>query len=159
MAFPAFPKGLQYCGCIAIDALEQVGSGVEGWLENPSVVFAMSRDQMVFARERTIVMQLRWKGSGDGSEALMTRVGVSSEFQENVTSLEWLAFDDFTVLAVGTSLGAILFYSQSGILLFRQVAPNSRVLLPLLRYVLFCVAINLESSYLCMSVLWDFKDT
>ncbi|CAM6126840.1 unnamed protein product [Calypogeia fissa] len=114
----AASKGLDYIGCVAIDALEEVGAGVEGWIDNPSVVFAMSREQIAFARERVLVMQLRWKGA---SEAVLTQVGASSsEFHEVVTSLEWLAFDEFTVLAVGTSLGALMLYSQWGIPLFRQ---------------------------------------
>lgn len=121
----ASPKGLQYCGCIADDALEQVGAGVEGWIQNASVVLAVTRDQVAIGRKRTLVMQLRWKESGEGSEPVVIKVGASADFQENVTSLEWLVFDDYTALAVGTSLGALLLYSPGGSLLFRQVDPAS----------------------------------
>ncbi|CAM6101184.1 unnamed protein product [Calypogeia fissa] len=79
----AAPKGLDYIGCVAIDSLEEVGEGVEGWIDNPSVVFAMSREQIAFAGKRVLVMQLRWKGAGDASEAVLTQVGASSsEFYE-----------------------------------------------------------------------------
>ncbi|KAL3686188.1 hypothetical protein R1sor_004210 [Riccia sorocarpa] len=115
----ATPKGLQYSGCVAADELEDVGAGFLGWLDSKDLVIAMTWSQMAIAKKNTLVMQLRWKNHGDYTP-LMIRVGSSDSYEENVTSMEWLMFDDFTVLAVGTSSGALRMYTSQGVLLFQQ---------------------------------------
>ncbi|OAE27491.1 hypothetical protein AXG93_3911s1740 [Marchantia polymorpha subsp. ruderalis] len=114
-------KGVQYCGWVIADnePLEDVGAGFVGWLDSPDLVIAMTWSQMAIAKKYTLVMQLKWKRHGDFTPVTI-RVGNPDVFEENVTSMEWLVFSDFTVLAVGTSAGALRIYTEQGTLLFQQ---------------------------------------
>jgi hypothetical protein len=48
-------------------------------------------------------------------------VGSCLESDEQLTAMEWVVFEAATVLAVGTSFGALLLFSQKGNLLIKQV--------------------------------------
>jgi hypothetical protein len=86
------------------------------------------QQQMAIAVNRTIVMRLSWaiisgRGGGDQSppSPMVRKVGSCLESDEQLTAMEWVVFEAATVLAVGTSFGALLLFSQKGNLLIKQV--------------------------------------
>jgi hypothetical protein len=120
-------RGLQLCGSIPTDELSAVNSR---WLDDAALLVAMThQQQMAIAMNRTIVMRLSWAiisegggGGGDQSPSPMVRkVGSCLESDEQLTAMEWVVFEAATVLAVGTSFGALLLFSQKGNLLIKQV--------------------------------------
>jgi hypothetical protein len=89
------------------------------------------QQQMAIAVNRTIVMRLSWAiiseggGGGGGDQSppspMVRKVGSCLESDEQLTAIEWVVFEAATVLAVGTSFGALLLFSQKGNLLIKQV--------------------------------------
>lgn len=65
---------------------------------------------------------LAWEKQGESdSKPFVRKVGSCLEPEEKMTAMEWLVFDGATLLAVGTSFGALLLFSQKGTLLIKQV--------------------------------------
>jgi hypothetical protein len=98
------------------------------WLDDAALLVAMThQQQMAVAVNRTIVMRLSWAvisgGGGDQSPPppMVRKVGSCLEPDEQLTAMEWVVFEAATVLAVGTSFGALLLFSQKGNLLIKQV--------------------------------------
>jgi hypothetical protein len=121
-------RGLQLCGSIPTDELSAVNSR---WLDDAALLVAMThQQQMAIAVNRTIVMRLSWAiisggGGGEGDQSppspMVRKVGSCLESDEQLTAMEWVVFEAATVLAVGTSFGALLLFSQKGNLLIKQV--------------------------------------
>ncbi|KAH8937404.1 hypothetical protein BDL97_16G026700 [Sphagnum fallax] len=118
-------RGLQLCGSIPTDELSAVNSR---WLDDAALLVAMThQQQMAVAVNRTIVMRLSWAvisgGGGDQSPPppMVRKVGSCLEPDEQLTAMEWVVFEAATVLAVGTSFGALLLFSQKGNLLIKQL--------------------------------------
>lgn len=66
-------------------------------------------------------MLARKKQGEIDSKPFVRKVGSCLEPEEKMTAMEWLIFDGATLLAVGTSFGALLIFSQKGTLLLKQV--------------------------------------
>jgi len=123
-------RGLQLCGSIPTEELSAVNSR---WLDDAALLVAMThQQQMAIAVNRTIVMRLSWAiisggggGGGGGDQSppspMVRKVGSCLESDEQLTAMEWVVFEAATVLAVGTSFGALLLFSQKGNLLIKQV--------------------------------------
>ncbi len=119
-------RGLQLCGSIPTDELSAVNSR---WLDDAALLVAMThQQQMAVAVNRTIVMRLSWaviSGGVGGDQSppppMVRKVGSCLEPDEQLTAMEWVVFEAATVLAVGTSFGALLLFSQKGNLLIKQV--------------------------------------
>lgn len=119
-------RGLQLCGSIPTDELSAVNSR---WLDDVALLVAMTHQQQIaVAVNRTIVMRLSWAviGGGGGADQsppppMVRKVGSCLEPDEQLTAMEWVVFEAATVLAVGTSFGALLLFSQKGNLLIKQV--------------------------------------
>jgi hypothetical protein len=118
-------RGLQLCGSIPTEELSALNSH---WLDDAALLVAMThQQQMAIAVNRTIVMRLSWAIiSGEGGDQsppspMVRKVGSCLESDEQLTAMEWVVFEAATVLAVGTSFGALLLFSQKGNLLIKQV--------------------------------------
>lgn len=108
---------------IACEELSEVGAGKEGWLvENPNLLTALDTHSLALAN-RFMVLVLHWSnGSDPTSHRLKIRPDLSPIEAEYISAIEWLVFDDFTVLAIGTSCGFLLIYSLQGDLIHKQVS-------------------------------------
>jgi hypothetical protein len=108
------------------------------WLDDAALLVAMThQQQMAIAVNRTIVMRLSWAiisggGGGEGDQSppspMVRKVGSCLESDEQLTAMEWVVFEAATVLAVGTSFGALLLFSQKGNLLIKQYFHSDPVL-------------------------------
>jgi len=67
-----------------------------------------------------LVLTRKKQGEVD-SKPFVRKVGSCLEPEEKMTAMEWLVFDGATLLAVGTSFGALLLFSLQGTLLLKQV--------------------------------------
>jgi len=122
-------RGLQLCGRIASNELEAVGAAKPRWLDNPAILVAMTQEHMAIATEQVMVMRLSWKQQGEtDSKPFVRKVGSCLEPEEKMTAMEWVVFDATTLLAVGTSFGALLLFSQKGTLLIKQFFHSDPVL-------------------------------
>jgi len=122
-------RGLQLCGSIAINDLSAVGAGKPRWLDNQVILVAMAHEHMAIATEQNIVMRLTW-GQEEGKEgkSFVRQVRSCLEPEEKLTAMEWVLFDVVALLAVGTSFGALLLFSQKGTLLIKQYFHSDPVL-------------------------------
>jgi hypothetical protein len=108
-------------GCIASEELTDLGAGKEGWLvENPNLLCALDTHSLALAN-RSLILITGWD---DGPRSKI-RPELSPIESEIISALEWLVFDDIKVIAVGTSRGYFMVYSLDGLLIHRQVCPNS----------------------------------
>lgn len=58
---------------------------------------------------------------GKEGKSFVRQVRSCLEPEEKLTAMEWVVFDVVDLLAVGTSFGALLLFSQKGTLLIKQV--------------------------------------
>lgn len=58
---------------------------------------------------------------GKEGKSFVRQVRSCLEPEEKLTAMEWVLFDVVALLAVGTSFGALLLFSQKGTLLIKQV--------------------------------------
>lgn len=58
---------------------------------------------------------------GKEGKSFVRQVRSCLEPEEKLTAMEWVLFDAVALLAVGTSFGALLLFSQKGTLLIKQV--------------------------------------
>lgn len=122
-------RGLQLCGCIVTDELEAVGAGKTRWLDNPVILVAMTQEHLAIATDQVIIMQLTWKQQAEkDTKPFVRKVGSCLEPEEKMTAMEWVVFDGASLLAVGTSFGALLLFSQKGTLLIKQYFHSDPVL-------------------------------
>ncbi|KAI5662378.1 hypothetical protein M9H77_21701 [Catharanthus roseus] len=114
---------------IACEELSEVGAGKEGWLvENPNLLTALDTHSLALAN-RFMVLVLHWSnGSDPTSHRLKIRPDLSPIEAEYISAIEWLVFDDFTVLAIGTSCGFLLIYSLQGDLIHKQLVNNGKII-------------------------------
>ncbi|EFJ15035.1 hypothetical protein SELMODRAFT_119185 [Selaginella moellendorffii] len=111
-------------GCL-VSELGAVGAGKPGWLDDAALVAAMGRDLVAIARQRSLVVT-PWSGahssapraSGFSIDSIPAATGADPSYR--ITALEWLFWEGWSVLAVGTSLGILCFYSEIGDLLIKQ---------------------------------------
>ena len=109
-------------GCITCEELDDFGAGKEGWLvDNPNLICALDSHFLALAN-RSIILVLGWAGS-DGYKVKIRPSDLSPIKAEYISALEWLVFDEFKVLLVGTSCGYLLIYSSNGDLILKQVVP------------------------------------
>lgn len=109
-----------------------VGVGFEGWMKDvssASLLLAMSKQLLAMAKPRA-VMIVRCKMHADSAHTspIITISLPHSEEGHHIKALQWLVFPQWSVLALGTSQGSLLFYSTRGSLLLRQVFYGSPVL-------------------------------
>ncbi|GLU18068.1 hypothetical protein SLE2022_343890 [Rubroshorea leprosula] len=113
-------------GCIACEELSDLGAGREGWLtDDPTVLCALEPNSLAIAN-RNLILVLGW--SDPDEPRVNIRPDLSSTQAEYITAIEWLVFDDFRVVAVGTSKGYLLVYSLAGDLIHRQMVYPARIL-------------------------------
>ncbi|XP_022976490.1 rab3 GTPase-activating protein non-catalytic subunit [Cucurbita maxima] len=114
-------------GCITCEELDDFGSGKEGWLvDNPNLICALDSHFLALAN-RSIILILGWAGS-DGYKVKIRPSDLSPIKAEYISALEWLVFDEFKVLLVGTSCGYLLIYSSNGDLILKQMIHPGRIL-------------------------------
>ncbi|CAA2967973.1 rab3 GTPase-activating non-catalytic subunit [Olea europaea subsp. europaea] len=123
-------------GCIACDALTDLGAGKEGWLvDNPDLLISLDTHSVAFAN-RSLILILHWSSSNNGgpdpdkNRVIKIRPDLSPIESEYISAVEWLVFDDevSSVLAVGTSCGYLLIYSLHGILIHKQIVNTGKIL-------------------------------
>lgn len=120
------PQATRHCGFV-VSELDGVGAGSEGWINDPSLLLAMSRHLLALAKGRTTVI-VGWEG--EASEAPMP-VSISlpkGEEDHEIKAMQWLDFQRWAALALGTTQGSVLFYSSKGTLLLRQIFQSTPVL-------------------------------
>lgn len=118
---------MQFSGCIASEELGAVGAGIEGWLDNPGLVVSMTQDHIALASRQAMVIETGWKHPEDPQPSVLVHVECM-EAGERVTAIQWVVLHNCVAVAVGTSHGSLLFYSQKGTLLLKQVFPNGPIL-------------------------------
>lgn len=114
-------RGVQFSGCIASEELGAVGAGIEGWLDNPGLVVSMTQDHIALASRQAMVIETGWKHPEDPQPSVLVHVECM-EAGERVTAIQWVVLHNCVAVAVGTSHGSLLFYSQKGTLLLKQVS-------------------------------------
>ncbi|KAH7427280.1 hypothetical protein KP509_10G037300 [Ceratopteris richardii] len=133
------PQGTRHAGFVVSD-LSSVGAGsLEGWIQNPSLLMAMSDRLFAFAKGAYSLI-VGWEGPAAEDEGsapppveIRLPMGSSSKSSQEplhvqFTAIQWLSFHKYSFLALGTSQGSILFYSTAGSLLHRQVFQDTPVL-------------------------------
>eukprot|EP00249_Psilotum_nudum_P014617 c24920_g1_i1 orf=88-1509(-) len=117
-----------HCAFIVAEELELVGAGSEGWIDDPSLVMAMSASLLAVARLTTVVIvALEDEQSKRVPRPVVIRLP-TVEDEPRIKAMEWLIFDKLSVLAVGTTQGTVLMYSTNGSLLLKQNFQASPVL-------------------------------
>lgn len=113
-------------GSIACEELGEVGAGREGWLvDNPNLLTALDTHSVAFA-DRSMVLVLHW--SDPTSHCLKITPDLSPIEAEYISAIQWLVYDDFTVLVIGSSCGFLLIYSLRGDLIHRQFVNNEKII-------------------------------
>lgn len=108
-------------GSIACTDLSELGAGKEGWLVNDqSLVCALDAHYIAVAK-KYFVFIINWTDPNQSGFQAKIRPDLSPIEAEHITALEWLVFEDFRVIAVGTSRGYLLVYDLKGDLLHKQV--------------------------------------
>ncbi|KAL2458191.1 hypothetical protein Fot_55854 [Forsythia ovata] len=114
-------------GCIACDALTDLGAGKEGWLvDNLDLLIFLDTHSVALAN-RSLILILHWSSSNNGgpdpdkNRVVKIRPDLFPIESEYISSVEWLVFDDKVnrVLAVETSHGYLLIYSLHGNLIHK----------------------------------------
>ncbi|KAF3783718.1 hypothetical protein EJ110_NYTH31826 [Nymphaea thermarum] len=106
-------------GCIACKELDRLGAGKEGWLANdPNLFLALDTNSLALAN-RSFVLVVDW----NDSPPVSIQPSLSPSVEGEIAAIEWLIFDDFRVLALGTSNGFLLFYSMNADLIHKQASP------------------------------------
>ncbi|KAL2472716.1 hypothetical protein Fot_48452 [Forsythia ovata] len=123
-------------GCIACDALTDIGAGKEGWLvDNPDLLISLDTHSVALVN-RSLILILHWSSSNNGgpdpdkNRVVKIRPDLSPIESEYISAVEWLVFDDEVsrVLAVGTSRGYLLIYSLHGKLIHKQIVNTGKIL-------------------------------
>ncbi|KAI7733130.1 hypothetical protein M8C21_012705 [Ambrosia artemisiifolia] len=100
----------------------------EGWLDNPNLVLAVDKYVVAIFYRRFLYL-LNWpKASAPFAVRRNILYGFSSVEEEHVSVLEWLVFDDYRVIAMGTSRGYLLLFSVGFELLHKQLVYPGRIL-------------------------------
>lgn len=98
-----------------------------GWIDDPSFLLSMSLHLLALAKGR-IALIVGWEGQ---ETALPPPVTISLPWGEDghqIKAIQWLIFQKWSVLALGTTQGSVLFYSTKGALLLRQIFQGTPVL-------------------------------
>lgn len=134
------PQGTRHCGFIVSD-LSTVGAGAsEGWIQDPALLLAMSGRLLALAKGSHALI-VGWEGpseedEGDAPPPVLLRLPATNsskaaqeeQHHVHIDAIQWLTFRKWSVLALGTSQGYVLFYSSKGSLLHREVFQGSPVL-------------------------------
>ncbi|KAI7747243.1 hypothetical protein M8C21_015014 [Ambrosia artemisiifolia] len=112
--------------------LRQLGADREGWLDEPDLLVALHSQFLAFAKGR-LVSVIDWNLPYDHNIAqFWIGHGIAEdhigEELEHVSALEWVVFDDLTLIAIGTSQGYLLVYKTEGVLIHRQLIYPGRIL-------------------------------
>ncbi|KAL8264418.1 hypothetical protein R6Q59_022548 [Mikania micrantha] len=115
-------------GTIANLDLSDLGTGNEGWLDNPNLLCALDTDSLAIAN-RYFLLVLEWShASTPAAFRVKIRPNLSPIEAEYISALEWLVFDDIRVIAIGTSCGYLLIYSLGGDLIHKQLVYPAKIL-------------------------------
>lgn len=116
-------------GSIACDALGELGAGKESWLvDNPNLLCALDTHSLALS-SRYLLLVLQWSNGPDPATfRVKIRPNLSPIEAEYISALEWLVFDNITVIAIGTSCGYLLIYSLGGDLIHKQIVYPGRIL-------------------------------
>lgn len=111
-----------HLACIACDELTELGAGKEGWLvDNTNLLTSLDSHSLAIANS-TLVLIFDWSEASDDPSGLRVKIRPGlSQIDGNITAMNWLVFDDFRVLAFGTSNGYLMIYSLGGDLIHKQV--------------------------------------
>lgn len=77
-------------------------------------------DEGLATSHREVCVGMKKQAEKD-TKPFVRKVGSCLEPEEKMTAMEWVVFDGASLLAVGTSFGALLLFSQKGTLLIKQV--------------------------------------
>ncbi|CAN6483768.1 unnamed protein product [Victoria cruziana] len=117
-------SNLMELGYIPCRELDQLSAGKEGWLANdPTLLLALDANSLALAN-RSFVLVVDW----NDSPPLSIRPPLSPSVEGEIAAIEWLIFDEFRVLALGTSNGFLLFYSTNADLIHKQIVHPSRII-------------------------------
>ncbi|XP_068666172.1 uncharacterized protein [Aristolochia californica] len=111
---------LRELGCIACEELSDLGAGKEGWLSDDPFLLSALEAHSVALANRSLVLILRWDYS---SNPIKIRPSLSS-VEGHISAIEWLVFEDFRVLALGTSSGYLLIYSETDLIHKQFIHPG-----------------------------------
>ncbi|KAG9447894.1 hypothetical protein H6P81_014022 [Aristolochia fimbriata] len=137
---------LRELGCIACEELSQLGAGKEGWLsDDPSLLYAVEAHSLVLAN-RSLVLILRWDYS---LNPIRIRPSLSPE-EGHISAIEWLIFEDFRVIALGTSNGYLLIYSLEADLIHKQFIHPGHILRLRARGMKVSLAQDTSSEDICI---------
>ncbi|KAK9085684.1 hypothetical protein Sjap_026095 [Stephania japonica] len=140
-------------GCIACEELSEFGAGNEGWLDTPNLSAAVDSSSLALAN-RSLVLVLDWL-NGDLINTPIKIKPSLSPIKGDITAVQWLDFDDFRALALGTSNGYLLVYSLEGDLIHIQ-APS---LISFFLHLQFYVCYNLGFWTNVMNSLTPFSSS
>ncbi|GMP65843.1 hypothetical protein CsSME_00026469 [Camellia sinensis var. sinensis] len=118
-------------GSIACDELTELGSVKEGWLsDNPHILTAFDTHSLALANRSLVLILILDLSHGTDPASLRVKIRptLSPIEAEYVSAIEWLVFDDFRVIALGTSCGYLLIYSLQGDLIHKQIVYPARIL-------------------------------
>ncbi|KAJ4797904.1 Rab3 GTPase-activating protein non-catalytic subunit [Rhynchospora pubera] len=119
----------------ALALASEMGMGIEGWLDDPSLLVAIaaasSHFHLALAHTSTsnskppLILVLASSPPPSSSLAVTTRIRPSlAQSDGSLSAIEWLPFlhhpHPVPVLAVGTTTGFLLFFSLSGHLIHKQ---------------------------------------
>ncbi|MQL87638.1 hypothetical protein Taro_020188 [Colocasia esculenta] len=117
-------------GWVPCDELSELGAGQkEGWLTDSPLLASLHSRYLALA-DASLVFVLGWEEYRQPSSAARpVRIRPSlSPSGGKITAVEWIAVDDLLALALGTSDGYLLFYSQEADQIHKQFVYPGRVL-------------------------------
>ncbi|XP_076914999.1 uncharacterized protein LOC143574209 [Bidens hawaiensis] len=107
--------------------LRDVDAHMEGWLDEPDLLFALEARFLAFAKRRFVYV-IDWQHPDDHYLSRFTIGGPRWIEEEHVSALEWVVFDNIKLLAVGASVGYLLIYTTAGFLIHRQLVYPGRII-------------------------------
>ncbi|GAA0153880.1 G-protein modulator [Lithospermum erythrorhizon] len=116
-------------GSIACSELNDVGAEKQGWLSEDNNILIALEMHFIAIATRSFALLLNWSHLKNHPDPpLKIRPDMCPIEAEYISALQWIVFDDFTVLSLGTSCGYLLFYSLQGLLIHKQIVNNGRIL-------------------------------
>ncbi|KAI8006336.1 Rab3 GTPase-activating protein non-catalytic subunit [Camellia lanceoleosa] len=140
-------------GSIACDYLTELGSVKEGWLsDNPHILAAFDTHSLALANRSLVLILDLSHGTDPASLRVKIRPTLSPIEAEYVSAIEWLVFDDFRVIALGTSCGYLLIYSLQGDLIHKQIVYPARILRLRVNGTKKVITLDTSSEEICVAM-------